>query len=66
MSGGQAKRPAWWRPGMTDAEARIWEAAERAADSAPEIRRGDDVHLKLRPLLAGWLTTPPQETRDAA
>lgn len=59
------EKPAWWRPGMTAAEARIWEAAERAAESAPEIRRGDDVYLQLRPLLAGWLTVP-QETRDAA
>lgn len=66
MSGLPADRPAWWRPGMTDAEVSVWEAAERAAGSAPEIGRGDDVYLELRPLLAGWLTTPPRETRDAA
>ena len=66
MSGAPGDRPAWWRPGMDDAKVRVWEAAERAVAAAPEIGRGDDVYLELRPLLAGRLTTPPQETRDAA
>lgn len=58
-------RPQWWAPGMPEAESRMWEAAQRAADAAPEIRPGDDVHLQLRPLLGGWLSAPAEE-RGAA
>jgi hypothetical protein len=49
------EKPDWSRDGMTPAEAAVWEAAQRAADSAPEIRRGDEVWMDLRPLVAGWL-----------
>ena len=58
-------RPGWWTPGMPEAEVRIWEAAERAAASAPRLVPGDDVHMALRPLLRGFLTTGREE-RGAA
>lgn len=66
MASPNKSRPAWWRPGMPESETRVSEAAQRAADSAPDIRPGDEVHLSLRPLLNGWLTTPACEDRDAA
>lgn len=58
-------RPEWWTPGMPESEARIWEAAERAADSAPEISPADDVYLRIRQLVGGCLATPVEE-RGAA
>lgn len=64
MSTPNGDKPTWWKPGMTDAEAADWEAAQRAADSAPEIQRGDDVWMDLRPLVAGWLK--PTTARDRA
>jgi hypothetical protein len=50
---------------MPETEVRIWEAAERAAESAPTLSPADDVFMALRPLLSDWLTTPHEE-RDAA
>lgn len=47
-------KPAWWRPDLTDSEIASWEAAERVAAAAPEIRAGDDVALRLRTLYAGF------------
>lgn len=44
--------PSWWRPGLTDRQIARWEAAQRCADAAPEIRPGDEVHQALR---ASWL-----------
>lgn len=64
MSTPNGSKPDWWRDGMTPAEAAVWEAASRAADSAPAIERGDEVWMELRPLDAGWLT--PTTARDRA
>ncbi len=50
---------------MTDADTQIWEAAERAAASAPELTPADDVYLRLRQLMGGCLA-PAREQRDAA
>jgi hypothetical protein len=50
---------------MPEAEVRIWEAAERAAASAPEVGPGDDVTLRIRQLMGGCLATPVEE-RGAA
>lgn len=58
--------PEWWTPGMTDADAQVWEAAQRSADSAPTLRPGDDVYEAARPVLGGWLTKPAREERGAA
>jgi len=52
------QKPAWWRPGLTPEDTAIWEAAERCANAAPEIRPGDDVALRLKTLYAdfpSWL-----------
>lgn len=51
---------------MPEAESRMWEAAQRAADAAPEIRPGDDVHMQVRQLLGGRLAAPAREERGAA
>lgn len=60
-----SERPAWWKPGMSEAEIQIWEAAQRTADAAPELRPGDDVHMQIRQLLGGCLA-PAREERGAA
>lgn len=65
MSSPQRPRPEWWTPGMPESEARIWEAAQRAADSAPELGPADDVTLRLRPILGGCLAARVEE-RGAA
>lgn len=62
MSG---QRPEWRTPGMPEAEVRIWAAAERAADSAPELSPADDVYLRLRQLMGGCLA-PARDEREAA
>lgn len=59
-------RPEWRKPGMSAEDAAVWEAAERAAAAAPELRPGDEPWERLRPLLAGWLAPPPVEERGAA
>jgi hypothetical protein len=59
-------RPEWWKPGMSEAETAIWEAAQRTADAAPELAPGDDVHMQIRQLLGGCLATPAHEERGAA
>lgn len=58
MSAPPESRPAWYHTGMSAEDAAVWEAAERCAAQAPEIRPCDDAYLKLRPLLSGWLTEP--------
>jgi hypothetical protein len=60
------QRPEWRTPGMTDAETRIWEAAERSAADAPELTPADDVYLALRPILGGCLAPHTREERGAA
>lgn len=49
-----ADKPIWWRPGMTPEETRRWEAAQRAADAAPEIPPGSDIALRLQEAFAGF------------
>lgn len=60
-----APRPVWWTPGMSEADAQLWEAAERAAASAPELTPADDVYLRLRQLMGGCLA-PARDERKAA
>lgn len=62
------KDRSWYSPGMSPAEIRLWEAAERAAAQAPEIRPGDDVWRALEPLLGGCLAPDkrPQHAHDPA
>lgn len=64
--GSNTPRPAWWTPGMSDADTQLWEAAQRAADSAPELSPADDVYLALRPILGGCLAPHTREERGAA
>lgn len=64
-TGSNMGRPVWWTPGMSDADARIWAAAQRAADSAPDLTPGDDVYLRLRQLMGGCLA-PARDEREAA
>lgn len=46
--------PAWWRPGMTAQEAAMWEAAQRAANEAPEIAPDSDLGRQIRALFEGF------------
>lgn len=55
-----ADRPSWWKPGMSAEESAVWEAAQRCADAAPELKPGDDVALRLKTLYSGF----PQFLRD--
>lgn len=52
--------PPWYQPGMSEAEIRVWEAAERAADAAPEIQRGDDIALQIQALFRDF----PERLRE--
>ena len=61
-----APRPEWHEPGMSARDIAIWEAAQRAANAAPELTPADDVYLELRPLIGGALTQPAREERGAA
>jgi hypothetical protein len=63
MSG---QRPERLKSALLDRDAEVWAAAQRAADSAPELRPGDAVFEDLRPLLAGELAKPAREERGAA
>ncbi|TDD97565.1 hypothetical protein [Actinomadura rubrisoli] len=56
----------WYRPGMSARDIACWEAAERCAAAAPEIRRGDDVWLALRPLVGGMCAHPDEQEHRAA
>lgn len=44
---GASDEPAWWKPGMSDEDIAIWEAADRCAATAPRIQRGDSVAMDL-------------------
>lgn len=57
---------AWEHLVESPADRAVWEAAERAAASAPEIKPGDDAYLRLRPLLQKWLNQPSEQERGAA
>jgi len=59
-----ASRP-WFKPGMSDADIRVWEAAERCASEAPELDPSDDVWLALQPLIGGCLTHPDTSAPEA-
>lgn len=59
------ERPAWWRPGMSPGEEAMWEAAQRAADAAPEITPGSDVALELQQAF-GDLPARVRERRAAS
>lgn len=48
-----ADRPAWWRPGLSQRDIDIWEAAERAEEQAEReapLQAGDDVVIRLKAL----------------
>lgn len=50
----------WFRDGMSDAEVRVWEAAEKAAAEAPELNPSDPIWLALQPLVGGCLADQPE------
>lgn len=56
----------WRKPGMAAEDVAVWEAAERTAAQAPEIRPSDPAYMALRPLLTGWLSPAPAQERGAA
>ncbi|TYK45226.1 hypothetical protein [Actinomadura decatromicini] len=66
MTAPRESRP-WWTPGMPAGEVAIWEAAERAAESAPTLGPGDDVYQQIRQSMGGCLApSARREERGAA